>query len=300
MGYALFSEPSPPGHLSAEAALPPLPALRRLSLCVAIAIFVCSASGIVLGSAFSLLTLSSFCCQATLAIAALGVAALEAPRPPSTSPLEEPGGDDLTLYGRQSASLLERGAVACLVGVFGVWHFWVNVASGLLCFLLTFLGLFEVSVHFLGGGEAEALRVLRRGSALAQGAMLNGRPAWGSFSPGLPWAPGIVSQKGDSTHSLGREGLLLQQRQQQQQPLLQQQQKKQQPLLPHLPEAAAECASAPIRYPDSPSDFQQQQQQQSLQQQQQSLQQQQELLMPGSKPLERSLTEGPSNAVVGV
>ncbi|KAL8443877.1 hypothetical protein Emed_006537 [Eimeria media] len=269
---AMMLPPQTSLNIQADEAPPPLSTLRQVSLCVAVGIFLCSACGIVLGSLFSLLTVSSFCCQVTLAVAALGLAALEAPRQINVSLLEEVGADDPRLHIRRATSLLERGVVACLVGVFGVWHFWVNVMSGLLCFLLTLVGLFEVSVHFIGGGEAEAIRILRRGSAFAHGAMAN-KSAWASFSPNLPWAPGIITQKEESIHSLAAGGLL----QQQQQQLL---------LLPHLPEAAAETASAPIRYPDSPSDFQQQQQQQQQLQQQQSLQQQQ-LLMPNSRPLER-------------
>lgn len=59
-----------------------------------------------------------------------------------------------------------------IAGVFGLWNLWTNIPSGLLCFLLTLVGLFEVSVHFIGWGDADATRALRRGTKLAKGTFL--------------------------------------------------------------------------------------------------------------------------------
>lgn len=159
--------------------LPSLFALRRLSLLLSVLIFISNAGGIVLGSVCHLLSFFSLFSQASLATAALALAALEAPPPASAGHHEGPiWGRQRDLGGgnagccRRKSSPLERGVVACVVGVFGLWHFWVNPPSGILSFLLTLMGLLEVSLHFIGWGEAEATRALRSGTAFAKGVIL--------------------------------------------------------------------------------------------------------------------------------
>ncbi|OEH78508.1 hypothetical protein cyc_00919 [Cyclospora cayetanensis] len=226
------------------------PLLQQLSIVLLVCIFLFNTGGLVLEAGWHLLSIFSFCSQVSLAVASLALIALEAPSLSESggtgglreglngmpfsgneenNPFGIPQGEiqegDDPIHTPRSASLLERGVLACVL-----------------------VGLFEVSLHFIGWGERDAVKALAGGATFAKAR------GWQYVRSSDFRSPEIISQ--EESIGAGDAALLPQ-------PQL---------LLPQLPGAASESASAPIRYPESP--------QQPLHE---------PLLQFGSKALERAI-----------